>query len=91
LEVWARALGRTRRSSPVQLTWPARLKSQSCNVRSNPATPSAADPNCPLKSDSMTFDWPCPPGMRVTRDILRAPSGKETLVHDRAWQERVCE
>jgi hypothetical protein len=43
------------------------------------------------KNDSMTMDWPCPPGLRVAGDVLRPPSVAEALLHANAWQERLCD
>jgi hypothetical protein len=84
------ALGRARADGRVELRWPARIDSSSCDVRSVPRTLRHAGPNCAVERDEMTADWPCPPTMTAVQDELRMPSGTEALWHGGPWQIRTC-
>ncbi|MBR0650217.1 hypothetical protein GXW78_11130 [Roseomonas terrae] len=72
----------------VVLSWPdLGVTAPDCALRST-----ARDRGATLRAcrRSGAEAWPCPPGMAVRSDTVRAPSGLEALWHDGAWAVRRC-
>lgn len=87
------ALGRGRAPPPeVELTWPDdRISAPACPVRSVPRNRDKVLEACAERSSPEAAPpWPCPPGMRVLSDAVRAPTGFEAARHDGAWNLRRC-
>ncbi|MEO3475148.1 hypothetical protein AAFN86_25025 [Roseomonas sp. CAU 1739] len=72
----------------VVLTWPEYgVTAPDCALHSTARDRAATLRACGRPG---VVPWPCPPGMTIRNDALRAPSGLEALWYDGAWAVRRC-
>ncbi|MBR0673539.1 glycoside hydrolase family 71/99 protein [Neoroseomonas soli] len=88
LAEFRQVLGAREAPREVVLTWPEYgVTAPACALRSTGRNREATLRAC---GRTGAEPWPCPPGMTVRDDALRAPSGMEALWHDGAWAVRRC-
>jgi hypothetical protein len=90
ISVIANALGRHHAIPPFAMAWPARVDPQRCHISAETVPTRDAGAGCREINDPMTMDWPCPPGMRAVRDLLRPGSADDAALRPGIWQERWC-
>jgi hypothetical protein len=90
LGVFANAMNRHPAIPAFSMAWPARVDPQRCKAPAAPEPLRNGGAACREIDDRMTMDWPCPPGMRVGGDMLRAPSAAEAALNPGVWQQRSC-
>lgn len=74
----------------VTLTWPDwAVAAPDCPLRSTPRARDATLAGC-TAAPAATNAWPCPSGMRVAAESLRAPTGLQALLHAGGWALRRC-
>lgn len=83
------AIGRSHRQRSLVLTWPDNTTIASCPIRAAGRTEENVIANCKTKL-ARPRGWPCPAGMHADQDIIRAPSGYESLIWEGGWHARRC-
>jgi hypothetical protein len=83
------AIGRSRKTEAVELTWPDEMDPKSCPVRTAEKPRAAVLAGCAVRP-RLAAGWPCPPGSQAKAETVRAPSGYESLLWGGAWRAKKC-
>ncbi len=79
------AIGRDRKSTVVELSWPDQMESATCPLRTADRLREPIAAKCKAKPRTGP-DWPCLPGSGAKAETVRAPSGYGSLLWSGGWR-----
>ncbi len=89
LDTQRTAIGRNRKSKPVELTWPDQMEVANCPLRTADLPRDTIARKCKVEP-RQAGKWPCPPGSTSRSETVRAPSGFESLLWSGGWRVQAC-